>query len=133
MSKLHDSLWVIANIAFLTALLVPVTWISSAYAGQLNAIGVVTPVGAFQPSFATGEPLGHIVHASTQGDFKSQFRQINFDAKLVRNSETFMVRWLDTVKNNKTNLLWSSYPASIRGQVFNNKPAGGDPFVSGGW
>jgi len=73
------------------------------------------------------------VQSTFTGNFQNHFKTTIVAAPLVVNSETFMVRWLNTVKTNKSNLLWSSYPASIRGQVFSNTAPGGDPLTSGGW
>jgi hypothetical protein len=125
--------WALASLALILALTAPVTWIASAYAVQLNAMGAVTPAGGFQVFFEKNGRLGMKVPVNTLGTSKNNFQMIVTASPLVINSETFMVRWLETVKKNKSNLLWSSYPASIRGQVFGHNPAGGDPFKSGGW
>jgi hypothetical protein len=96
----------------LLALAMPIVSVTSAYATQLNAVGVVTPEGAFAESFSSIGPREFIA---------------------VVNSETFMVRWLQTAGKDRTHLLWSAYPASIRGQIFSGQPAGGNPLVTGGW
>lgn len=131
MSKIRDRLWTAANVAFVVALLVPATWISSAYAIPLTAIGAAVPGGAFQ-IFGVGK-LGSSVKVSTTPTVKNGFKSMQSDSRLVVNSETWMNRWLSTVMVDRRNLLWSSYPASIRGQVFSSREAGGDPLTTGGW
>jgi hypothetical protein len=56
-----------------------------------------------------------------------------FTGPVVFNSETFMTRLIASVKKNQSLLLWSSYPASIRGQVFSNATPGGNPIETSGW
>ncbi|MBI2810726.1 MAG: hypothetical protein HYX67_07865 [Candidatus Melainabacteria bacterium] len=131
MTKIRDRLWTAVNIAFLVALLVPATWISAAYAIPLTAMGAPVPGGAFQ--IIKAGKLGSIVKVSTIPTPKNGFKSVQSDSHLVINSETWMNRWLSTVMANRKNLLWSSYPASIRGQVFSSSEAGGDPLATGGW
>jgi hypothetical protein len=48
-------------------------------------------------------------------------------------AESFFSRSLTAIQANPARLVWSAYPASIRGQVFSGKTAT-DPFSSsGGW
>ncbi len=131
MRKFWDEFSSVACFLFVVALSVPVFWISSAYAAQLNVIGAPTPNGAFT-KFGTGK-LGSTVRVQTTPTLKNGFQSLTSNAKLVINSETWMSRWLSTVNMDRKNLLWSSYPASIRGQVFSGSQAGGDPLSTGGW
>ncbi len=133
MNKMRGRTWALAILALMIPVITPVSWIASAYAVQLNAIGAVTPAGGFQRYFGADGRLGMKMSVTVPGTSKNNFQMVTTSSPVVINSETFMVRWLETVKKNKSNLLWSSYPASIRGQVFSNKPAGGDPLKSGGW
>ena len=131
MTKIRDRLWTVTSIGLLVALVIPATWIAAAYAVPLTAIGAPVPGGAFQ-IFTTGK-LGSVVKVTSRPTHKNNFRTVESSARLVNNSETWMNRWLSTVQASRKNLLWSSYPASIRGQVFSSQEAGGDPFMTGGW
>lgn len=131
MTKIRDRLWTVTSVGLLVALVVPATWIASAYAVPLTAIGAPVPGGAFQ-IFENGK-LGSVVKVTSAGNRKNNFRNVDSNSCLVVNSETWMNRWLSSVQTSRTNLLWSSYPASIRGQVFSSQAAGGDPLTTGGW
>ncbi len=131
MTKIRDRLWTVTSIGLLVALVVPATWIAAAYAVPLTAIGAPVPGGAFQ-IFKTGK-LGTVVKVTRIPSFKNNFQMVESQSRLVVNSETWMNRWLSAVQSSRKNLLWSSYPASIRGQVFSSQEAGGDPLTTGGW
>ncbi|HEY9677695.1 MAG TPA: hypothetical protein V6C76_06785 [Drouetiella sp.] len=106
----------------------PTTWISSAYAGQLFAVGVPSNAGGFVPKVPiVGNP--EVVRDS----FAPTDSLPKKGMKMMQNSQTYLNRWFDTVKKKQPDLLWSSYPASIRGQVFSNTPAGNNPMEGGGW
>lgn len=47
--------------------------------------------------------------------------------------DPFLKRLFVSVQNNRSTLLWSVYPASVRGQVVVDAVPGGDPMVTGGW
>jgi len=47
-------------------------------------------------------------------------------------SDSFISRLLGAMSKDQSRLLWSTYPASVRGQVFGGEP-GRDPISSGGW
>ncbi|MBS1954162.1 MAG: hypothetical protein JST89_08250 [Cyanobacteria bacterium SZAS-4] len=131
MTKIRDRLWTVTSIGLLVALVVPATWIAAAYAVPLTAMGAPVPGGAFQ-IFTTGK-LGSVVKVTAIPKRNNRFQTVSSDSRLVKNSETWMNRWLSTVQAKRTALLWSSYPASIRGQVLSSQEAGGDPMSSGGW
>lgn len=132
MTKIRDRLWTVTSIGLLVALVIPATWIAAAYAVPLTAIGAPVPGGAFK-IFGSGSKLGSVVKVTSIPTRKNNFRTVDSNSRLVINSETWMNRWLSTVQASRKNLLWSSYPASIRGQVLSSREAGGDPMSSGGW
>lgn len=111
----------------------PSIWVTSAYAASLGTMGVITPVHSFSERDFPISSEGKMEHVITFGTFENNFKRTNTDEPVVMNSKTFMQRWLGSMQTNKRNLLWASYPASIRGQVFSDNPAGGNPFQSGGW
>jgi hypothetical protein len=49
------------------------------------------------------------------------------------NPGPFLKRLAESVKDNRSTLLWSVYPASVRGQVVLDVTPGSDPMMTGGW
>jgi hypothetical protein len=47
--------------------------------------------------------------------------------------DPFLKRLVVSVQNNRSTLLWSVYPASVRGQVVVDAVPGSDPLETGGW
>jgi len=47
--------------------------------------------------------------------------------------DPFLKRLTVSVTNNRSTLLWSVYPASVRGQVILDVTPGSDPLLTGGW
>jgi hypothetical protein len=47
--------------------------------------------------------------------------------------DPFLKRLFVSVQNNRSTLLWSVYPASVRGQVVVDAVPGSDPLQTGGW
>jgi hypothetical protein len=87
-------------------------WITTAYAAQLNmAVSVPAPTRAMAPAHGK----------SSKASATEKFGNV------------FLSRWLTTVADKRERLLWSSYPASIRGQTFSLQPPGNDPSMGGGW
>ena len=92
-----------------TALLIaPTVWISSAYATQMRL-------------------------PPTQVSFGFSLRSMRTNKAEAPRSSNFVSRWLSTVKDKRTRLLWSAYPAGIRGQIFSGQEAGNDPMTEGDW
>jgi|SRR5271168_1078446 len=86
-----------------TSAVVPAIWIGSAYATQLSPLR--------KPTILLNNG---IFGAST-------------------NLDPFLKRLAESVKNNRSTLLWSVYPASVRGQVILDVVPGSDPLLTGGW
>jgi len=47
-------------------------------------------------------------------------------------TESFLARLSESVARNRATLLWSVYPASVRGQVILDASPGNDPILTGG-
>ena len=96
----------------LSVVVVSSAWITNAYAAQLNMpVSVPAPTRAMVPSHGK----------SSSSPATEKFGNV------------FLSRWLATVSSKRERLLWSSYPASIRGQTFSLQPPGNDPSMGGGW
>jgi|694.fasta_scaffold149343_3 hypothetical protein len=125
----------------LATTIAPISWITSAYAMSLTSLGVVSPDGAFNRGMKTIKKHGEkatVFVSSMPGGFTADVFSLDggmneFTGPVVFNSETFMTRLIASVKKNQSLLLWSSYPASIRGQVFSNATPGGNPIETSGW
>lgn len=126
----------------LATTIAPISWIASAYAMSLTSVGVVSPDGAFNKNMKLNVKPGRTATvfvtsissgAATNGFTTDGFGMLEFTGPVVFNAETFMTRLVASVKQNQNRLLWSSYPASIRGQVFSNKAPGGNPLETSGW
>jgi len=81
----------------------PAMWIGSAYATQLSL--------APRPIIRPAAP--RLVPTSNQGPL--------------------LKRLSESVTKTRSALLWSVYPASVRGQVVLEVTPGGDPLLTGGW
>ncbi|HEY9734372.1 MAG TPA: hypothetical protein V6C89_20845 [Drouetiella sp.] len=117
----------------LASTIAPISWVASAYATNLTRLGVVSPDGAFNISGKTpmktpGKKATVFTRAVPLGSTTNKFT-----GTIVVNAETFMTRLVSSVETNQHRLLWSAYPASIRGQVFSNNVPGGNPLETSGW
>jgi len=57
----------------------------------------------------------------------------DFQPPKVALSHNFLGRLAESVSQDRARLLWSAYPASVRGQVFSSMVGGNDPLMNGGW
>lgn len=133
MNKTRKSLHILCSVVFL---LIPVIWIGSAYATNLGTLGLVGRNGNFQTLISSRAKPGDTDLFVTDEPVLEKELAPELKPKLVPHSEAFLKRWLMAVNAKPHRLLWSSYPASIRGQVFSGSAAGGDPFSIGlgsGW
>ncbi len=120
---------------------IPLTWVVSAYAANLSTIGMITTAGDFQKEVSINPALNnnnnnnkHTSRISDDSFVTGSDAPQNQTGPFIHHMEAFLPRWLTAVRLNPHRLLWSSYPASIRGQVFSGNAAGGDPMTSSsGW
>jgi len=130
MNKLRTSLQIVYGVVFL---LIPLIWVASAYATNLGTLGIIDTTGNFQTKIDPKAKPGDMDIFVTDEPILTTEPSPELKRKLIPHSEAFLTHWLTAVNKNPHRLLWSSYPASIRGQVFSGKAAGGDPMTAGGW
>lgn len=117
---------------------IPLTWVVSAYAANLSTIGMITSAGDFQKKVSVSPAQNnnnkHTANVSDDSFVIGSDLPQDQTGPFFHHVEAFLPRWLTAVRRNPQRLLWSSYPASIRGQVFSGNAAGGDPMTSNsGW
>ncbi len=80
-----------------------------------------------EPSQVALAPPKDDLPANIQGTFHSA-------PVVVPRMDTFVGELVKQTHDDRTSLLWSMYPASVRGRVFGGNVAGGNPLSgSGGW